>query len=40
MHVVNCLVLKKEADGLKAPPYPGELGQRIYGNISAEEWRQ
>lgn len=39
-HVVNCLILKTEADGLEASPYPGELGQRIYENISAEGWRQ
>ena len=25
--------------GLDAPPWPGELGQRIYENISAEAWK-
>ena len=25
--------------GLDAPPWPGELGQRIYDNISVEAWR-
>ncbi|MGD8525692.1 MAG: oxidative damage protection protein [Thioalkalispiraceae bacterium] len=38
--VVFCQVLKKEAPGLDVPPYPGELGQRIYENISSEAWNQ
>ncbi len=36
--IVNCVVLKKEAEGLDKPPYPGELGQRIYENVSKEGW--
>ncbi len=36
--IVNCVVLKKEAEGLDKPPYPGELGQRIYDNVSKEGW--
>jgi Fe-S cluster biosynthesis and repair protein YggX len=39
-HMVQCAKLKKEAEGLDAPPYPGPLGQRIYDNISAEAWQQ
>ena len=27
--MVNCIKLKKEAEGLEKAPYPGELGQRI-----------
>ncbi|MGD8484480.1 MAG: oxidative damage protection protein [Thioalkalispiraceae bacterium] len=38
--VVFCQVLKKEAPGLDVPPYPGELGQRIYEHISSEAWNQ
>jgi Fe-S cluster biosynthesis and repair protein YggX len=34
--MVQCLHLKKEAPGLTYVPYPGELGKRIYDNISAE----
>jgi Fe-S cluster biosynthesis and repair protein YggX len=34
--MVQCTYLKKEADGLPFPPYPGELGKRIYDNISKE----
>ena len=37
---VNCIVLGHEAEGLDLPPYPGELGQRIFENVSKEAWRQ
>ena len=37
---VQCLKLGKEAEGLDYVPYPGELGQRIYNNISAQVWQQ
>ena len=33
---VNCRKLGRELPGLEAPPFPGELGQRIYDHISAE----
>ena len=36
--MVQCAYLKREAAGLDRPPYPGELGQRIYQNISKEAW--
>jgi Fe-S cluster biosynthesis and repair protein YggX len=38
--IVNCVVLKREAEGLDTPPHPGSLGQRIYENVSAEGWKQ
>ena len=38
--MVYCQVLKKEAPGLDKIPHPGELGERIYENISADGWRQ
>ena len=34
--MVHCIHLKKEAEGLSFPPYPGELGKRIYDNVSKE----
>jgi Fe-S cluster biosynthesis and repair protein YggX len=37
--IVNCVKLGKQAEGLKAPPYPGELGQRIYLSVSQEAWQ-
>lgn len=36
---VNCVKLGIEAEGLKAPPYPGELGKRIYLEVSQEAWQ-
>jgi Fe-S cluster biosynthesis and repair protein YggX len=35
---VNCVMLKKEAEGLEFLPYPGELGKRIYDGVSKEAW--
>jgi Fe-S cluster biosynthesis and repair protein YggX len=37
---VHCIKLGKDAEGLEAPPYPGELGQRIFENVSKEAWQQ
>ena len=38
--IINCVKLKKAAPGLEKPPYPGELGQKIYENICQEAWEQ
>lgn len=38
--MVNCVRLGREAPGLPRPPHPGELGKRIYENVSQEAWRQ
>lgn len=37
---VHCVKLDQEAEGLERPPYPGELGQRIFDNVSKEAWQQ
>jgi Fe-S cluster biosynthesis and repair protein YggX len=37
---VQCVFLKREAEGLDYLPYPGELGNRIYASISKEAWAQ
>ncbi len=37
---VNCVKLKREAEGLDRVPYPGELGQRVFENVSKEAWQQ
>ena len=37
---VECRLLKKEAEGLTFQPYPGELGKRIYENISQQAWQK
>jgi Fe-S cluster biosynthesis and repair protein YggX len=31
--------LGKEAEGLDKPTYPGELGQRIFDQVSKEAWQ-
>jgi Fe-S cluster biosynthesis and repair protein YggX len=33
-------LLDKELDALSFQPYPGDLGKRIYDNISQEAWQQ
>ena len=35
---VQCIKLGKEAEGLDFAPYPGDLGKRIYENVSKEAW--
>lgn len=37
---VKCVKLNREAEGLDRPPYPGELGQRIFDNVSKEAWQE
>lgn len=37
--VVKCVKLGREAEGLDFPTYPGELGKRIFENVSKEAWR-
>ena len=37
---VHCVVLKQEAEALESPPYPGELGQRVFENVSKQGWVQ
>lgn len=35
---VHCVKLGREAAGLERPPLPGELGKKIYENVSQEAW--
>ena len=35
---IHCIKLHKEAEGLDFPPYPGELGKKIYESVSKEAW--
>jgi Fe-S cluster biosynthesis and repair protein YggX len=37
--MVNCVLLKREAEGLERLTYPGDLGQRIFDNVSQEAWQ-
>ena len=36
--MVQCIKLGQELPGLERPPYPGELGQRIFENVSQQAW--
>jgi Fe-S cluster biosynthesis and repair protein YggX len=36
--MVQCVKLRREAVGLDFPPYPGELGKRIFEKVSREAW--
>jgi Fe-S cluster biosynthesis and repair protein YggX len=36
---VQCIKLGREAEGLDFPTYPGELGKRIFDNVSKEAWQ-
>lgn len=36
--IVHCAKLDKDLPGLEEAPFPGELGQRIYENVSAEAY--
>jgi Fe-S cluster biosynthesis and repair protein YggX len=38
--MVHCVKLGQEAEGLDRPPYPGEMGRRIFENVSKAAWQQ
>ncbi|MDH3692637.1 MAG: oxidative damage protection protein [Gammaproteobacteria bacterium] len=38
--IVECVLLGREAEGLDFPPWPGELGKRVFENVSKEAWQQ
>ncbi len=37
---VHCVRLQREAEGLERQTYPGELGKRIFDNVSKEAWQE
>jgi Fe-S cluster biosynthesis and repair protein YggX len=37
--MVQCVKLGRELEGLDRPPYPGDLGKRIYEHVSKEAWQ-
>ena len=37
---VKCVVLGDEAEGLDRVPYPGDLGKRIFDNVSKLAWQR
>ena len=38
--IVKCIKLGCEAEAFDFPPYPGEIGKRIFDNVSKEAWKQ
>ncbi len=36
--MVNCIKLGREAEGLDRVPYPGDLGKRVFENVSKPAW--
>ena len=36
--MVNCVKLGREAEGLVRVPYPGDLGKRVFENVSKQAW--
>ena len=37
---VQCVVLGSESEGLERQPYPGDLGKRIFENVSKQAWQR
>ena len=37
---VHCVKLGAETEGLERQPYPGELGKRVFDNVSKQAWQQ
>ena len=38
-HQVFCTKLKEQLPGLPYPPFKGELGRRVYSEISEKAWK-
>ena len=38
--MVQCVLLGVEAEGLDYVPYPGDLGQRVFEQVSKQGWQQ
>jgi len=38
--MVDCVLLGVEAEGLDYVPYPGDLGERVFNQVSKQAWQQ
>jgi len=36
---VKCVKFQKDLPGLDTQPWPGDLGKRVYENVSAQAWK-
>ena len=37
--MIQCVKLKREAEGLDFPPYPGPIGKKLWESASKEAWK-
>ena len=37
--LVQCVKIGREAEGLDRQPYPGDLGKRVFDNVSKQAWQ-
>ena len=37
--MVQCVKLQRESEGLDRQPYPGDLGKRVFDNVSKQAWQ-
>lgn len=37
--MVHCIKLGREAEGLDKPPLKGDIGKRLFENVSKEAWK-
>ncbi len=37
--MVKCVKIGRELPGLPRPPFPGDLGKRVYDNVSEQGWQ-
>jgi Fe-S cluster biosynthesis and repair protein YggX len=37
--MVQCIKLGREAEGLDKPPFKGDLGEKVFAQVSKEAWR-
>ena len=38
-HVVHCVKFDKDMPGLERIPWKGDIGKRVYENVSADAWK-
>jgi Fe-S cluster biosynthesis and repair protein YggX len=38
-HIVHCVKFDKDMPGLERIPWKGDIGKRVYENVSADAWK-
>jgi len=39
-HTVHCIIYDEDLPGLTFQTYPGDLGKKIYDNVSQKAWKE